>query len=330
MKKFLLLLFTLCVVIYVTYLLSFSFQISYSTGQIKLPPLQNGSNSSKVVILAFDDSPKSQFTLAKPILDKYGFKGSFFTVCTFVNNGINRFGNFSMDWQDIKTLQQQGHDIESHTMTHTDLNNKSQQNLDYEIGASKQCLLNHEINSTIFAYPASTGSENSTIINVVAKYYDWARAGDAPLAFFHCNGYKKEINCIPFDKNGKVKYENRYDVRNWSDRPKSIGPNKADAIPMNNTQMFTQFVQEVNLQSSYNKNKCINTIPIVVYHNFLVDKNYIEQPSKSITDVNLFSDEMKYLHDNDFKVLKTSDLGYNQSTNYIYIKEPMNSILKNC
>ncbi len=330
MKKFLLLLFTLCIVIYVTYLLSFSFQISYSTGQIKLPPLQNGSNSSKVVILAFDDSPKSQFTLAKPILDKYGFKGSFFTVCTFVNNGINRFGNFSMDWQDIKALQQQGHDIESHTMTHTDLNNKSQQNLDYEIGASKQCLLNHGINSTIFAYPASTGSENSTIINVVAKYYDWARAGDAPLAFFHCNGYKKEINCIPFDKNGKVKYENRYDVRNWSDRPKSIGPNKADAIPMNNTQMFTQFVQEVNLQSSYNKNKCINTIPIVVYHNFLVDKNYIEQPSKSNTDVNLFSDEMKYLHDNDFKVLKTSDLGYNQSTNYIYIKEPMNSILKNC
>ena len=30
-----------------------------------------------------------------------------------------------MNWQDIKTLQQQGHDIESHTMTHTDLNNKS-------------------------------------------------------------------------------------------------------------------------------------------------------------------------------------------------------------
>ena len=139
---------------------------------------------SKVVILAFDDSPKSQFTLTKPILDKYGFKGRLLYYCTFVNNGINRFGNFSMDWQDIKTLQQQGHDIESHTMTHTDLNNKSQQNLDYEIGASKQCLLNHGINSTIFAYPASTGSENSTIINVVAKYYDWARAGILPFGIF--------------------------------------------------------------------------------------------------------------------------------------------------
>ena len=310
------------------YLFSPSFQISYSTGKIILPPLQNGSNSSKILILAFDDSPKSQFTLAKPILDKYGYKGSFFTVCNFVNNGINRFGNESMSWQNIKTLQQQGHDIESHTMTHTALHNRSQQDLIYEIGGSKQCLFDHGINSTIFAYPASTGSENATIINIVSKYYDLARSGDAPLAFLHCNGYKKTNDCIPF-KNGKVKYENRYDIKNWSDRPKAQGANQ-DAMPMNNTQMFSQFVKEVNLQSSCNKNGCINAIPIVVYHNFLIDKNYMEQPDKSITDIGLFSKEMKYLHDNGFLVLKISDLGYNQSTNYIYIKGPTNSQMKNC
>ena len=310
------------------YLFSPSFQISYSTGKIILPPLQNGSNSSKIIILAFDDSPKSQFTLAKPILDKYGYKGSFFTVCNFVNNGINRFGNESMSWQNIKSLQQQGHDIESHTMTHTALHNRSQQDLIYEIGGSKQCLFDHGINTTIFAYPASTGSENATIINIVSKYYDLARSGDAPLAFLHCNGYKKTNDCIPF-KNGKVKYENRYDIKNWSDRPKAQGTNQ-DAMPMNNTQMFSQFIKEVNLQSSYNKNGCINAIPIVVYHNFLIDKNYMEQPDKSITDIGLFSKEMKYLHDNGFLVLKISDLGYNQSTNYICIKGPTTSQMKNC
>jgi peptidoglycan/xylan/chitin deacetylase (PgdA/CDA1 family) len=310
------------------YLFSPSFQISYSTGKIILPPLQNGSNSSKIIILAFDDSPKSQFTLAKPILDKYGYKGSFFTVCNFVNNGINSFGNESMSWQNIKSLQQQGHDIESHTMTHTALHNRSQQDLIYEIGGSKQCLFDHGINTTIFAYPASTGSENATIINIVSKYYDLARSGDAPLAFLHCNGYKKTNDCIPF-KNGKVKYENRYDIKNWSDRPKAQGTNQY-AMPMNNTQMFSQFIKEVNLQSSYNKNGCINAIPIVVYHNFLIDKNYMEQPDKSITDIGLFSKEMKYLHDNGFLVLKISDLGYNQSTNYIYIKGPTTSQMKNC
>ena len=95
-----------------------AFQISFGTGQIMLQPLKNGFNSSKVIILAFDDSPKSQFTLAKPILDKYGFKGNFFTVCTFVDKGSSGFDKSRMTWQDIKTLQQQGHDIESHTMIH--------------------------------------------------------------------------------------------------------------------------------------------------------------------------------------------------------------------
>jgi hypothetical protein len=45
---------------------------------------------------------------------------------------------------------------------------------------------------------------------------------------------------------------------------------------------------------------------------------------------------MKYLHDNGFKVLKMSDLGYNQSNNYLYIKEPITdndnntAFMKNC
>lgn len=234
-----------------------------------------------------------------------------------------------MTWQDIKTLQQQGHDIESHTMTHTDLNNKSQQNLDYEIGASRQCLLNHGINSTVFAYPASTGHDNATVLNTVAKYYNLARSGDAPMAFLHCNGYKKESDCTPFNKIGHLKYENRYVIKNWSDRPKPQADNQV-AVPMNNTQMFNQFVNEVNLQSLYNKNGCIQAVPIVVYHNFIVNKNYIEQSNMSVTDIGLFSKEMKYLHDNGFKVLKTSDLGYNQTINYINIKWPAGSQMKNC
>jgi len=38
-------------------------------------------HANKVIIINFDDSHKSQFTYAKPILDKYGFKATFFQVC---------------------------------------------------------------------------------------------------------------------------------------------------------------------------------------------------------------------------------------------------------
>ena len=45
-------------------------------------------------------------------------------------------------------------------------------------------------------------------------------------------------------------------------------------------------------------------MPIVVYHNFLVDSSHRYLPDQSFTDVSLFSAEMKYLHDNGFIVLK--------------------------
>ena len=314
-------------------ILSFSVQNAYSY-TLPILPAQNGAkNSSKLIVLAFDDSSKNQSTFAKPILDKYDFKGSFFTVCNYVNKGTQGRDKTRMTWQDIKTLEEEGHDIESHSMTHTNLDAKSEQNLVYEIGGSKQCLLDHVgVNSTIFAYPASTAHSNATVVNVVSKYYDLARTGDAPLAFLHCNGYKKTVNnCMPFNKKGKLTFENRYDIRNWSDRPKPLQPNAN--ISYDNSQMFLQFIQEVNLEENYNKNGCINAIPIVVYHDFVVNSNLKYLPDKSDTDVGLFSAEMKYLHDNGFKVIKMSDIGYNQSNNYLYIKEPFtndNTLAKNC
>ena len=40
------------------------------------------TNTNEVVILNFYDDDISQFTNAKPILDKYGFKVTFFIVCS--------------------------------------------------------------------------------------------------------------------------------------------------------------------------------------------------------------------------------------------------------
>ncbi len=38
----------------------------------------------RLAILNFDDGYKSQFTNAKPILDMYGFKATFFITCNFI------------------------------------------------------------------------------------------------------------------------------------------------------------------------------------------------------------------------------------------------------
>ena len=76
----------------------------------------NNNNNNKAVIINFDDGYKSHFLYAKPILDKYGFKASFFIVC-----GKMETQPKWMNWQDIMALKDDGMDIESHTMTHAHL-----------------------------------------------------------------------------------------------------------------------------------------------------------------------------------------------------------------
>ena len=163
--------------------------LKYSLGNAnRSSTSQGGNNNAKVTIINFDDSHKNQYTYAKPILDKYGFKATFFEVCNWVEAG-HRDKDMTTTWKDIAALQQDGMDIEAHTMNHLHINGSlSQAELDYEIGQSKQCLSNHGINSTIFAYPYGEGSNNSTVVNTVAKYYTLGRTDSkSALTFLHCN-----------------------------------------------------------------------------------------------------------------------------------------------
>ena len=167
------------------------------------------SNLNKFVVINFDDGYRSQFTAAKPVLDKYGFKASFFIVCNFVGKtakemnttsigNLNGNGNFTgkgvdqMTWQDILTLYKEGYQIGSHSMNHfNNMSRMSDAKLEYELGQSKQCLLNHGIvpvNS--FSYPFSEGQYNATIVAKESKYYSYVRTGDEPLMFLYCNHYR--------------------------------------------------------------------------------------------------------------------------------------------
>jgi hypothetical protein len=82
----------------------------------------------------------------------------------------------------------------------------------------------------------------------------------------------------------------------------------------NDTQIFEKFVELVESQTNFNKNWKINAIPIIGYHD--IDN----KKSITSTNVNLFDAEMKYLHDNGFKVLTMADLGYDENSKYLYIK----------
>jgi peptidoglycan/xylan/chitin deacetylase (PgdA/CDA1 family) len=265
----------------------------------------NTKGTNKVVILSFDDNRIGDFTYAKPILDKYGFKATFFVICGKTTD------SGAMNWQDIAAMQKDGMDIESHTMTHAHLNTLNQSQLNYEIGGSKQCLANHGYNATIFAYPYNEGANNSNIVKTVARYYDFARSGTEPLMFLNCQGFKgdSQPDCRTYTSDGKLTYANRYLIRSLSFDVNEIN----DAF--DNATIYSDFVKLVNSQNSYNQNGKINAVPLITFHNVAMTTDH-----RYYTNAGLFDQLMKYLHDNGFKVLTLKQIGYNTLNNTFYLK----------
>jgi peptidoglycan/xylan/chitin deacetylase (PgdA/CDA1 family) len=273
-----------------------------------------GSSSNKAIIINFDDSHTNEYIYAKPILDRYGFKATFFEICSIVSDS---------GWKLVADMKDDGMDIESHTMTHPSLNKLSQSQLYFEIGQSKQCFLDHGVNTTLFAYPYGHGSNNATVADAVAKYYYLARTNvldNSPLTLLMCDA-------CPLADNITVTFENKYSINSWVHQhiegDFSYITHTCTPVPChryNNSQMFEKFVTYVNSQDDYNKDGIIRAIPIVVYHDIVIDRDVNDSKIPTDTTMNLFNAEMKYLHDNGFKVLTMSDLGYDENNKYLYIK----------
>jgi peptidoglycan/xylan/chitin deacetylase (PgdA/CDA1 family) len=257
----------------------------------------NGLNNGKVVIITFGDGLESQYSYAKPILDKYGFKANFFVTCNKV--GLT---DSKITWQEIVQLYNEGHVIGSKTMNYgtkamqnKDLNNLSANDLEFEVGQSKQCLLDHGISTTFFAVPKNVASNNQTVINTIAKYYDLAINGHSDLMYLDANRYSI----------------GEYSMQHIED----------DGNSYDNSQMFSQFVAVLNSQNKFNKGGIINAIPVIGYHDIIATYTDVSYTDKSSdTTLDLFEAEMKYLHDNGFRVITFSDLGYDENSNSFHIK----------
>ena len=270
-------------------------------------PVETGGNDNKVVILNFDDSQKSQYTNAKPILDKYGFKATFYVVCSYIGKKVGY-----MNWQEVETLHRDGHDIASHSMHHIHLAELPKKAIEFELSASKKCLQDHGINAKSFAYPFDSGSDDKTVINIVAKYYEIARTGNDALAFLRCDNPQiqpTQTDCRTYTDKDALTYANRYTVRAWSQDA------TRNENSYNDTVMLDKFIKIVNSQTKYNNDGTIRAIPIIVYH------RVGESGDIYNTSLKLFEDQMKYLYENNFRVLTMADLAYNNKSNYFFVKE---------
>jgi hypothetical protein len=279
-------------------------------------------DDNKFVIVMFDRGYESIFTNAKPILDKFGFKASIFISCDYVGN------EGGMTWNQLRELDNDGYDIQSHGLEHTRLDEvKSANDVELIVGGGKECLQERGFSPTSFQAPYNKGGDDPEIVNTISKYFDFGFTGHSELMFLNCDGwenfgydqesYEGTTDCSPYSSDGTPTPTNKFGMKEWShdrehdDVNEQLGedPHGPEASYL----LYKKFVEIVNSQTEFNKDGQVNAIPIIGYHE-------ISKTDDIGTSPELFELEMEYLYENGFKVITLADLGYDETQERFYVK----------
>ncbi len=113
------------------------------------------------VAITFDDVYRGQYWEAYPILEEFGYKATFYVHTNFV--GVLT-GKDHSTWAELAEKVGKGHDVQSHTLTHPNLANLGQPQLDNELFNSRLAIINNlGIVVDQICYPF--GAFNTTVIS---------------------------------------------------------------------------------------------------------------------------------------------------------------------
>jgi len=122
-----------------------------------------------VVSLTFDDGWACQFRYARPILNSFGMRATFFVNSNLVG-GADR-----MTWEDLEALAADGHEIGGHTLDHPDLTSLEQDEARRQVCEDRDVLVARGLSARSFAYPG--GAYDAALTAIVRECgYESARA----------------------------------------------------------------------------------------------------------------------------------------------------------
>lgn len=123
---------------------------------------------AKPVILTFDDGYVDNYLTAYPLLQRYGFKGTFFVVTEFVDRELEGY----MTWWMLEEMSRAGHRIEPHSRTHPDLSLQERDELIWQTLGPQETVAYHVgYTPRYFSYPA--GRYNEEVIAVLDELGFW-------------------------------------------------------------------------------------------------------------------------------------------------------------
>jgi sugar phosphate isomerase/epimerase len=228
-----------------------------------------GSIPDKLVVLTFDDSAKSHFTVVRPILKDYGFNATF-----FITEGWDFAENKQdyMTWEQIAQLHREGFDIGNHTRDHMGVTEKTVGRLDEQLaGIEIQCDRHGIPRPITFAWPGNATTHEAFEV-LRAHGIRFARRGGSPE--------------FPYEGGRGVAFEP-------GKHNELLLPSAGDARPDWNPQNFIQAVTQAK----------DGRVAILQFHG--VPDTAHSWVSSSEDNFRLY---MKYLDLNDYTVISLRDL----------------------
>lgn len=123
---------------------------------------------SKPIILTFDDGYRDAYTQAFPLLQRFGFVGTFFLVTSF----LDAENPDHLSWEQVQEMHAAGMKFEPHSYDHPDLRNRGFQYLVFQTVGPKEAIEERTGEPCrFFAYPS--GRYDQFVIDVLRSAHFW-------------------------------------------------------------------------------------------------------------------------------------------------------------
>jgi len=124
---------------------------------------------AKPIIITFDDNFQSQYNNAFPIMESHGLVGTINIVTRYA--GFTNPNSNYMNWVEMQELKDNGWDMESHSITHSNMLALNESQFRNELNTSLQLIAEHyNVTPTSFTFPYHSANEAYTTI--CGEYYD--------------------------------------------------------------------------------------------------------------------------------------------------------------
>lgn len=170
--------------------------------------MEAGQDLSKTVVITFDDGYRDFYTDAFDALRQCGFTATIFLATDRIQNSSVRIeGVDYLTWAEVKELHAAGTQFGSHTVTHPDLRSLGPDQIEYELGCSKE-IIEQKIGAAVksFSYPFAFPEENKNFTQFLVDILE-------------NQGFENGVSTIigRASKNNNHFYLPRLPVNSWDD-----------------------------------------------------------------------------------------------------------------